>query len=100
MALKVEIIPSRPTGQPSLKLPPSFDVHTGVTLQKTLQILAPLASSLEVLKLGGNKLGGSSPADVAVFTNLKELGMSDMDLEGKIANTHLANGCIFATLKR
>ena len=36
-----------------------------------------------MLSLGGNKLGGAISADVAVFTNLKELGLNNMGLDGK-----------------
>ena len=53
----VAIIIPRPR-QPSLELPPYIDVRTGVTLQEVLQTLAPLASSLKVLNLVGNKLRG------------------------------------------
>ena len=77
----VAIIIPRP-GLPSLELPPHIDVRTGVTLQEVLQTLEPLASSLEVLNLSGNELGGAITADVAVFNKLKKLELSDMNLNG------------------
>ena len=57
--------------------------RTGVTLQELLQTLTPLASSLEVLVLKSNKLRGTIMADFAPFTKLKELNMSNMNLEGR-----------------
>ena len=41
-------------------------------------------TKLEELNLAGNKLGGTIPADVAVFSNLKALDLSSMDLDGEI----------------
>ena len=41
-----------------------------------LQTLEPLASSLEVLNLSGNELGGAITANVAVFKKLKKLDLS------------------------
>ena len=76
-------------GQPSLKLPPYVDVRTGVTLQEVLQILAPLASSLGVLNLSSNQLGGTITADVMVYTKLKKLILHNMGLEGKICITSI-----------
>ena len=70
-----------------MELPPYVDVRTGVTLQEVLQTLEPLASSLEVLNLSGNELGGAITADVAVFKKLKKLELSDMGLDGKIGST-------------
>ena len=35
--------------------------------------------------LNGNKLGGTIPTDVVVFTNLKTLGLSEMGLEGELS---------------
>ena len=58
----------------------------GPPLPETLQLLARLAN-LEVLSLGGHKLGRAIPADVAVFTDLKELGLSNMGLGGKLLST-------------
>ena len=58
--------------------------HTGVTLHELLPRLTPLASSLEVLDLLGNELGGTITADIGVFSKLKKLDMSDMGLDGKL----------------
>ena len=55
----------------------------GPPLPETLRLLAPLASKLEILNLGGNKLGGTITDDIAVFTKLTELGLYGMDLEGE-----------------
>ena len=52
-------------------------------MQEMLSRLAPLASSLEVLDLGGKRLGGTITSDIAVFTKLKKLDLSNMDLEGR-----------------
>ena len=52
-------------------------------LPETLRLLAPLASKLEKLHLGGNKLGGTITDDIAVFTKLTELGLAVMGLEGE-----------------
>ena len=54
----------------------------GPPLPETLRLLAPLASNLEILSLGGNKLGGTITDDIAVFTKLTELWLTDMGLEG------------------
>ena len=54
----------------------------GPPLPETLRLLAPLASNLEILSLGRNKLGGTITDDIAVFTKLTELRLSDMCLEG------------------
>ena len=59
--------------------------RTGPSLPETLQLLAPLASTLEKLILGGNKLGGTITTDIAAFTKLTQLVLWDMDLEGKFA---------------
>ena len=55
---------------------------TGPSLPETLQLLAPLASNLEQLSLGNNKLGGIITADIAAFTKLTKLGLGNMGLEG------------------
>ena len=52
-----------------------------------LQTLEPLASSLEVLNLSRNKLGGAITADVAVFNKLKKLDLSSTGLDGKLLST-------------
>ena len=54
----------------------------GPPLPETLRLLAPLASNLEILILSGNKLGGTITDDIAVFTKLTKLSLSDMGLEG------------------
>ena len=46
-------------------------------------MLKPLARTLETLVLGGNKLGGTITGDIAAFTKLTELRLSDMDLKGR-----------------
>ena len=45
-------------------------------------MLKPLAPTLETLLLGGNKLGGTITGDIAAFTKLTDLRLSDMDLKG------------------
>ena len=59
------------------------DVFTGVgfPLHEAVKLLSPLAN-LEELSLSGNKLGGTIPPDIAAFTKLKKLDISDMNLEG------------------
>ena len=64
--------------------------RAGVTLQEMLPRLAPLAPSLEVLDLSGSKMGGYIPSDIEIFTKLKTLNMSGMDLVGKICRTRTA----------
>jgi len=49
-----------------------------------VKLLSPL-TKLEKLWLSGNKSGGAVPTDVAVFTNLKTLALSRMDLEGELS---------------
>ena len=61
--------------------------HTGPSLPETLQLLAPLASTLEQLELGGNELGGTVTPDIAAFTKLTLLGLSSMGLEGASLGT-------------
>ena len=56
--------------------------QTGPPLPKTLQLLAPLAATLEELNLGGNKLGGAITDGIAPFTKLTELSLGEMDLRG------------------
>ena len=56
--------------------------QTGPPLPETLQLLAPLASTLEALNLCGNKLGGTITADIEAFTKLTALGLFNMDLRG------------------
>ena len=47
-------------------------------------MLKPLAPTLETLVLGGNELGGTITDDIAAFTKLTELLLSDMDLKGML----------------
>ena len=48
-------------------------------------MLLPLAPTLEKLDLGGNKLGGTITDDIAMFTKLKKLSLSEMGLKGTFA---------------
>ena len=59
-------------------------VCAGPPLHETVKLLSPL-TKLEELRLSGNELGGAIPTDVAVFTNLKTLGLSRMGLEGELS---------------
>ena len=66
-------------------------VRTGPSLPETLQLLAPLASNLELLNLGNNMLGGIITADISAFTKLTKLGLSSMvGLEGASLARHTA----------
>ena len=60
----------------------------GPPLPEALKLLAPLAN-LEELSLGGNALGGTITADVAVFKKLKKLDLSSMILGGKPLSIHI-----------
>ena len=55
----------------------------GPPTPETLRLLAPLASNLEILDLGNNKLGGTIIDDIAVFTKLTKLLLYNMGLEGE-----------------
>ena len=55
----------------------------GPPLPETLRLLAPLASNLEMLSLGGNKLGGTITDDISAFTKLTTLSLTGMGLEGE-----------------
>ena len=60
----------------------------GVPLNEVLRRLAKGgASSLEVLNLQGNELGGTISSDIEMFIKLKTLDLSDMGLDGKIFRT-------------
>ena len=50
-------------------------------------MLKPLAPTLEVLVLSGNKLGGTITDDIAAFTMLTELCLLGMDLKGTFVDT-------------
>ena len=58
----------------------------GSPLPEALKLLAPLAN-LEELSLGGNALGGTLTANVAVFKKLKKLDLHHMGLDGKRLST-------------
>ena len=58
----------------------------GPPLPEALKLLAPLAN-IEELSLGGNKLGGTITADVAVFKKLEKLNMTNCSLDGKLLST-------------
>ena len=49
-------------------------------------MLLPLAPTLETLELSNNKLGGTITDDIASFTKLKILLLSEMGLEGTFAH--------------
>ena len=55
----------------------------GPPLPETLRLLSSLASNLDILSLGGNKLGGTITDGIALFTKLTELNLYDMGLEGE-----------------
>ena len=54
--------------------------RAGPPLPETLQLLAPLAPTLEKLHLGGNKLGGTITDDIAAFTGLTEPFLAALSL--------------------
>ena len=56
--------------------------RTGPPLPETLRLLVPLACTLEMLNLGGNKLGGRFTSDIEAFTKLKTLVLNDMRIQG------------------
>ena len=66
----------------------SSNVHVlvcaGPPLHETVKLLSPLAK-LEELRLSGNESGRAIPTDVAVFTSLKTLDLSEMGLEGELS---------------
>ena len=47
--------------------------YAGPPLPEMLRLLTPLASNLEILDLGYNKLGGTITEDIAAFTKLTVL---------------------------
>ena len=74
-------VPTHPVTQTS-KSEIATIAQTGPPLPETLQLLAPLAPTLEKLNLGGNKLSGAITDDIAVFTKLTELALYDTELHG------------------
>ena len=50
-------------------------------------MLKPLAPTLEVLVLSGNKLGGTITDDIAAFTKLTKLFLESMNLKGTFVDT-------------
>ena len=48
-------------------------------------MLLPFAPTLGTLYLSGNKLGGTITDDIASFTKLKNLSLSEMGLKGTFA---------------
>ena len=56
--------------------------HAGPPLGETLQLLKPLASTLEKLDLGFNKLGGTLTEDISAYGKLTELRLSGMGIGG------------------
>ena len=57
--------------------------RAGPPLDETVRLLVPLASTLEKLNLGGNKLGGTITDDIATFTKLTQLTLNEMSLDGE-----------------
>ena len=55
------------------------------------------ASSLEVLNLQGNELGGTISSDIEILIKLKTLDLSGMGLGGKIFRTQHTRVVFFAT---
>ena len=53
---------------------------TAPPLDETIELLTPVAPSLEVLCVGGNRLGGTIPSDIELFTRLTTLVLFDMDV--------------------
>ena len=65
--------------------------QTGPPLSETLQLLAPLANTLEVLELSSNRgIGGCEiPGQLlAPFTKLTSLNLDNMRLQGAEAPNH------------
>ena len=56
--------------------------HAGPPLGETLQLLKPLASTLEKLDLRDNKLGGTLTEDISAYGKLTELRLSGMGIGG------------------
>ena len=56
--------------------------HAGPPLGETLQLLKPLASTLEKLDLSNNELGGMLTEDISAYGKLAELRLSGMGIGG------------------
>ena len=56
----------------------------GPDLPSTLQLLAPLASTLVTLDMNGNPMGGDIPNAIGSFTALTSLSLSGMRLNGTL----------------
>ena len=69
-------------------------LYAGPPLQETIKLLLPL-KKIEELNLGGNKMGGAITPDVGVFSNLKVLDLSHMNLDGKICMSQHTCVCAF-----
>jgi hypothetical protein len=53
-------------------------------MPEMLRCLTPLAPTLKVLNLDGNRLGGMITQDIELFIQLESLAFCDMGLEGRI----------------
>ena len=53
-----------------------------------LRLLAPLASTLSVLDLNNNKLGGVMTPDIAAFTKMELLTIEEIGLTGALFGHH------------
>ena len=56
--------------------------HAGPSLGETLQLLKPLASTLEKLDLSYNELGGTLTEEISAYRKLAELRLSGMGIGG------------------
>ena len=66
----------------------SVFVFPGPSLPETLRLLAPLTSSVETLRIGGNRMGGAITPEITLFTKLTHLELHEMDLEGARVRTN------------
>ena len=58
------------------------NAHAGPPLGETLQLLKPLALTLEKLDLGGNEVGGMITGDVSAYGKLTYLDMNNCGIGG------------------
>ena len=56
--------------------------HAGPPLGETLQLLKPLASTLEKLDLSDNELGGTLTEEISAYGKLAELCLRGMGISG------------------